>query len=45
VKETAIEIIKEKGFVREIDIYRKTKFSRTAIRPHLKKLVSEGLGA
>jgi hypothetical protein len=43
VKEAAIEIINEKGFVIAIDIFRKTKFSRTTIRPHLKKLVSEGV--
>ena len=43
VKEVAIEIINEKGFVIAIDIFRKTKISRTTIRPHLKKLVSEGV--
>ena len=43
VKEVAIEIINEKGFVIAIDIFRKTKISRTTIRPHLEKLVSEGV--
>lgn len=43
VKEAAIEIINKDKFVKIIDIFRKTKISRTTIRHHLKKLVSEGV--